>query len=51
MDTQSMILLGNGLDVTLGIEARCSQFYEKSQDLRTYGDSGYGFCHSVKVCG
>lgn len=43
MDTQSMILLGNVFDVVLGIETRCSQFYEKSQDLRTFADSGNGF--------
>lgn len=44
MDTKSMIVLGNGFDVALGIETRYSQFYEKSQDLRDYANKGNSLC-------
>lgn len=47
MDTQSMIILGNGFDVALGIETKYSQFYEKSQDLRTFADNGNNLCQHI----
>ena len=47
MDTQSMIILGNGFDVALGIETKYSQFYKKSQDLRTFTKSGNNLCQHI----
>lgn len=47
MDTKSMIVLGNGFDVALGIATRYSQFYEKSQDLRDYAIKGNSLCQHI----
>ena len=47
MDTHSMIILGNGFDVALGIETRYSQFYERSQDLRDFANSGNSLCQHI----
>lgn len=47
MDTKSMIVLGNGFDVALGIKTRYSQFYEKSQDLRYYANNGNSLCQHI----
>lgn len=47
MDTKSMIVLGNGFDVALGIATRYSQFYEKSQDLRDYANNGNSLCQHI----
>lgn len=47
MDTHSMIILGNGFDVALGIETRFSQFYERSQDLRDFANSGNSLCQHI----
>ena len=40
MDTQSIIVLGNGFDVALGIATRYSQFYENSKELRSLDENG-----------
>lgn len=47
MDTKSMIVLGNGFDVALGIETQYSQFYKKSQDLRDYANKGNSLCQHI----
>ena len=47
MDTQSMIILGNGFDVALGIATRYSQFYENSQELRSFADNGNELCQHI----
>ena len=47
MATKSMIVLGNGFDVALGIETRYSQFYEKSQDLCDYANKGNSLCQHI----
>lgn len=47
MDTRSMIILGNGFDVALGIETRYSQFYKKSQALRNYANKGNRLCQHI----
>lgn len=47
MDTHSMIILGNGFDVALGIPTRYSQFYENSADLRKYADRGNALCRHI----
>jgi len=47
MDTKSMIILGNGFDVALGIETRYSQFYEKSRELREFARKGNSLCQHI----
>lgn len=47
MDTKSLIVLGNGFDVALGIATRYSQFYEKSLDLRDYANNGNSLCRHI----
>jgi len=49
MDTQSIIVLGNGFDVALGIATRYSQFYENSKDLRFLADNGNELCQHILV--
>ena len=47
MDTNSIIILGNGFDVALGIETRYSQFYEKSKELREFARNGNTLCQHI----
>lgn len=47
MDSHSLVILGNGFDVALGIETRYSQFYEKSQDLRDNANNGNSLCQHI----
>ena len=47
MDSHSIVIVGNGFDVALGIETRYSQFYEKSQDLRDYANNGNSLCQHI----
>ena len=47
MDTNSIIILGNGFDVALGIETRYSQFYEKSKELREFAQNGNTLCQHI----
>lgn len=47
MDTKSIIILGNGFDVALGIPTKYSQFYVQSKSLRDYAAEGNGLCQHI----
>lgn len=47
METYSLIILGNGFDVALGIPTRYSQFYERSQELRDLAVRGNRLCQHI----
>lgn len=47
MDSCSIVILGNGFDVALGIPTRYSQFYENSQELREYANNGNALCQHI----
>lgn len=47
MGTYSLIILGNGFDVALGIPTRYSQFYANSQELREMAAHGNHLCQHV----
>ncbi len=47
METYSLIILGNGFDVALGIPTRYSQFYERSRELREIAAHGNRLCQHI----
>ena len=47
METYSLIILGNGFDVALGIPTRYSQFYANSQELREMAAHGNRLCQHI----
>ena len=47
MATNSIVFLGNGFDVALGIPTRYSQFYKNSKELRVYANKGNNLCQHI----
>lgn len=47
MQTQSIIILGNGFDVALGLETKYCQFYQKSLKLRNFANNGNNLCQHI----
>lgn len=47
METKSIVILGNGFDVALGIPTRYKQFYDRSEDLRKYAQKGNSLCQHI----
>lgn len=47
MDTKSIVILGNGFDVALGIPTSYSLFYKNSQELKDYAKKGNDLCQHI----
>ena len=47
MDSRSIVILGNGFDVALGIPTRYSEFYHNSQELYRLADNGNALCKHI----
>lgn len=47
MNTKSIVILGNGFDVALGIPTSYSLFYKNSKELRIYASQGNDLCQHI----
>ena len=47
MDTNSIVILGNGFDVALGIPTSYSLFYKNSKELRDFAEKGNELCQHI----